>query len=89
LGCQKTTLNDEKNWLERKHVEIKHEQTFEWLFLHFCDVFIQYDKIVIIYFYYCRLNIALGDILYQKLPKKLQRLVFLRHSNKPIASKGD
>jgi len=39
------------------------------IFSHFCDVFIQYDKIVILHFYYHTFNIALNGILYQKLPK--------------------
>jgi hypothetical protein len=34
-------------------------------------VFIHYYKIVILYFYCDTFNIALGGILYQKLPKKL------------------
>jgi len=43
------------------------------IFSHFCDVFIQYYKILILHFYY----------LYQKLPKELWRMVILRHSSKP------
>jgi len=35
------------------------------IFSHFCDVFIQYYKIVILHFYYHTFNIALGGILYQ------------------------
>jgi hypothetical protein len=52
------------------------------IFSHFCDVFIQHYKIVILHFYYHTFSIALGGILYQKLPKHLQRTVFLKHSNK-------
>jgi hypothetical protein len=53
------------------------------IFSHFCDVFIQYYKIVILHFYYHTFNIALGGILYQKLPQKLQRIVCLKPSSKP------
>jgi hypothetical protein len=53
------------------------------IFSHFCDVFIQYYKIVILQFYYHTFNIALGGILYQKLPKSFQRTIFLKHSSKP------
>jgi hypothetical protein len=53
------------------------------IFSHFCDVFIQYYKIVSLHFYYHTFNIALGGILYQKLPKKLRRIIFLKHSSKP------
>jgi hypothetical protein len=52
------------------------------IFSHFYDVFIQYYKIVILLFYYHTFNIALGGILYQKLPKNLQNMIFLKHSNK-------
>jgi hypothetical protein len=52
------------------------------IFSHFYDVFIQYYKIVILHFYHQTFNIALGGILYQKLPQKLQRTIFLRHSSK-------
>ncbi len=57
------------------------------IFSHFYDVFIQYYKIVILHFYYHTFNIALGGILYQQLPKELRRMVFLKHSSKPIAYK--
>jgi hypothetical protein len=53
------------------------------MFSHFCDVFIQYYKIVILHFYYHTFDIALGGILYQKLPKKLWGTIFLKHSSKP------
>ncbi len=36
-------------------------------------------KIKILNFYYHTFNIALGGILYQKLPQKLWRTIFLRH----------
>jgi hypothetical protein len=52
------------------------------IFSHFCNVFIQCYKIVILHFYYHTFNIVLGGILYQKLFKKLQRTIFLRHSSK-------
>jgi hypothetical protein len=52
------------------------------IFSHFCDVFIQYYKIVILHFYYHTFNITLSGILYQKLPKNLQRMVFLKQLNK-------
>jgi hypothetical protein len=45
------------------------------IFSHFCDVFIQYYKIVILHFYYHTFNIALGGIL-------LQRIIFIKHLNK-------
>jgi hypothetical protein len=58
------------------------------IFSHFGDVFIQYYKIVILHFYYQMFNIALGGILYQKLPKKLWMTIFLKHSSKPTPCQG-
>jgi hypothetical protein len=52
------------------------------IFSHFWDVFIQYYSILILHFYYHTVNIVLGGMLYQKLPKKLQRTKFSRHSSK-------
>jgi len=57
------------------------------IFSHFFNVFIQYYKFVILNLYYHTFNITLGGILYQKLPKKLQRMVFLKHLSKPIPYK--
>jgi hypothetical protein len=52
------------------------------IFSHFCDVFIQYYKIVVLHFYYHTFNIALGGILYQNMFEKLRRIIFLGHSTK-------
>ncbi len=54
------------------------------IFSHFCNVFIKYYEIAILHFYYHTFNIALGGILYQKLPKKLRRTIFLKHSDTHI-----